>query len=107
MTFSFALLVVVFFVWFLFRKSISRVTKVAPEVATIGVVNLHRAAMVADRHAAVAAASSALEAVDEARELAEARGLEFNGDCIDFCESVLKPHDYSSTFRTSKNQPQS
>lgn len=106
MTFSFAFIFVLLFVWFLFRKSISRVTKVAPEIATVAVVNCYRAAVVADKHAATAAAASALEAVDECAELAASRGIAFNGDPIDFCDSVLKPHDYSRVFKAQKNQPQ-
>ena len=106
MTFSFAILVIVLFAWFLFRKSVSRITKVAPAITEIAIVNCYRAAVVADKHAATAAAASALEAVDECSELADSRGIAFNGDPIDFCDSVLRPHDYSRVFKAQKNQPQ-
>ena len=105
MTFSFAFVFIVVFAWFLFRKSIARLTKVAPEITTIAVVNLHRAAVVADRHAAVAATASALEANAEATELCQANGLSFNGDPIDLYESVVKPHDYSHMYRKAQPQP--
>jgi hypothetical protein len=65
-----------------------------PEVATIAVVNVHRAAIVADRHAAVAATASALEAEAEAQQLASEHGIKYNGDCIDLFDSVVKPHSY-------------
>ena len=107
MTISVALIFVILFVWFLFRKSIARITRVAPEIATIGVVNLHRAAVIADRHAAVAAVASAFEANDEAEELCQQRGIAFNGDPIDLYDAVVKPHDYSSSYRKpAKAQPQ-
>lgn len=108
MTISFSFVVLAIIVLFIFRKSISRVTEVAPEVTSITIENVRRAAVSMDEHVALACLQSHVEATEQAEELAQDLGANFNGDIIALYESQVKSHDYSRRARrqavANKNQ---
>ena len=102
MTISFAALIIILVALFIFRKSISRVTEVAPEVTSITIENVRRAAVAADEHVALACLQSHVEATEQAKEIADDLNAEFDGDIIALYESQVKAHDYSKRAKSRK-----
>ena len=102
MAISLSTLILVLVVFFIFRKSISRVSEVAPEVASITVENIRRAAVAADENVAVACIQAHQEVSEQAAEIAQDMGVAFNGDVIDLYNATVKSHDYSRRARKSQ-----
>jgi len=90
---------------FIFRKTISRITDVAPEVTSIAVESVRRGAIAMDEGTALAALSAHYEAVGQAQELADSNGATFNGDIVALYESQVHAHDYSRRARRQVANP--